>query len=218
MNGIEKITQQIALDTQAEIQEIQAKAQAEAEAITAQYEAQAQAQLALLHQQGTEAAAQRATRLASMAQMEARKMTLATKQELVGKAFDKALEKLVNLPDDQYIDLLANLVVEASRTGKEQVIFSKKDRARVGKAVVTRANDLLAKQSDGKSGSVLEKMVKGATALLSGTAMLTLAEETRPMEGGLVLRDDKVETNCSFQVLIHLKRDALAAQVAKVLF
>lgn len=195
MNGIENILQQIALDTQAELDDIQAKAQAEADQITADYQAQATAQADALLEKGTELAEQRKARLASMAQMEARQLTLATKQELVGKAFDKALEQLVNLPDDQYIDLLAKLVVEASRTGKEQVIFSQKDRARVGKAVVTRANELLA-----------------------DTAMLTLATDTRPMEGGLVLRDDKVETNCSFQVLIHLQRDALAAQVAKVLF
>ena len=48
--------------------------------------------------------------------------------------------------------------------------------------------------------------------------MLTLAEDTRPMAGGLILRDDKVETNCSFEVLIHLQRDALANEVAKTLF
>ena len=34
----------------------------------------------------------------------------------------------------------------------------------------------------------------------------------------LILRDGRVETNCSFEVLIHLQRDALSAEVASVLF
>ena len=62
------------------------------------------------------------------------------------------------------------------------------------------------------------KVVDGASAVLAGTGMLTLAEESRPMAGGLILRDNNVETNCSFEVLIHLQRDALAAEVAKTLF
>ncbi len=69
-----------------------------------------------------------------------------------------------------------------------------------------------------KAGAVLDKVVTGASAVLAGTGMLTMAEETRPMAGGLILRDDKVETNCSFEVLIHLQKEDLAAEVARALF
>lgn len=227
MNGIEKITQQIAADTQAQVQETLSLAQAEAAGITASYQAQADALEKSLAEKGAQAAQQREARLASMAQMEARKLTLAAKQEMVSKAFDKALEDLLNLPDDQYVDLLVGLILKGVRTGREQVIFSAKDRSRFGKVAVTRANEALAKEAapklpeelaESKAGAMLEKVVQSATALLSGNAMLTLAEETRPMAGGLILRDEKVETNCSFEVLIHLQRDTLAAEVAKALF
>ena len=112
--------------------------------------------------------------------------------------------------------LLADLAVKASRTGREQVIFSQKDRSRFGKAVVTRANEILARQvapklpdelTETKAGAVLDKVVTGASAVLAG-----------PMAGGLILRDDKVETNCSFEVLIHLQKEDLAAEVARALF
>ena len=102
-----------------------------------------------------------------------------------------------------------------------------KDRARFGKQVVTLANDILARKvapklpeelTGSKAGAILDKVVAGASAVLAGTGMLTLAEESRPMAGGLILRDNNVETNCSFEVLIHLQRDALAAEVAKTLF
>lgn len=227
MNGIEKITGQIAADVQQEIDALTAEAQAQAADIAAKYDAQAQTLTDAVLQKGRENAAQREERLASMAQLEARKLTLAAKQEMVGKAFDRALDNLLALPDDEYVALLADLAVMASRTGREQVIFSQKDRSRFGKAAVTRANEILAKQvapklpgelTDSKAGALLDRVVTGASAVLAGTGMLTMAEESYPIAGGLILRDDKVETNCSFEVLIHLKRDALAAEVAKVLF
>ena len=227
MNGIEKITGQIEADVQKEIDELTAQAQAQAAEIAARYEAQAQADAEAILQKGRQDAAQREERLASVAQLEARKLTLAAKQEMVGKAFDKALSDLTALPDDKYVALLADLAVQASRTGREQVVFSQKDRSRFGKAVVTRANEILAKQvapklpdelTETRAGAVLERVVTGASAVLAGTGMLTMAEDTRPMAGGLILRDDKVETNCSFEVLIHLQKESLAAEVARALF
>lgn len=139
-----------------------------------------------------------------VAKLEARKTILAAKQELVGQAFDLALKKLLELPDQEYISLLAKLAVSASRTGREQVILSQKDRSRYGKQAVTMANDMLAKKAGPRAAQT--------------DGMLTLAEESRPMAGGLILRDGKVETNCSFEVLIHLQRDALSAEVARALF
>ena len=227
MNGIEKITGQIDADIQKEIDAIAAQAQAQAAEIGAGYDRQAQEQTQAILERGKRDAALRRERLGSVAQLEARKLTLSAKQEMVGRAFDLALQKLVDLPEADYIALLARLAVAASRTGREQVIFSQKDRARYGKQVVTQANEILARRvapklpedlTASRAGAVLDRVVTGASAVLSGTGMLTLAEESRPMAGGLILRDGRVETNCSFEVLIRLQRGALSAEVAQVLF
>ena len=227
MNGIEKITGQIDADIQKEIDDLTAQAQAQASEIGAGYDRQAQEQTQAILERGKRDAALRRERLGSVAQLEARKLTLSAKQEMVGRAFDLALQKLVDLPEADYIALLARLAVEASRTGREQVIFSQKDRARYGKQVVTQANEILARRvapklpedlTASRAGAVLDRVVTGASAVLSGTGMLTLAEESRPMAGGLILRDGRVETNCSFEVLIRLQRGALSAEVAQVLF
>ena len=146
MNGIEKITGRIDADIQQEIDAIQADAQAQADAIAADYDARAKAEAEAILKKGAEAAAQREERLGSVAQLEARKLTLAAKQEMVEQAFQQAMQELVGLPDEQYVALLANLCAQASRTGREQVIFSQKDRSRFGKAVVTMANDILARK------------------------------------------------------------------------
>ncbi|MCD7927377.1 MAG: V-type proton ATPase subunit E, partial [Oscillospiraceae bacterium] len=133
-------------------------------------------------------------RLASTAQMEGKKLTLAVKQEMLDQAFDLALEQLAALPEEQYIQVLTGLVLQTAPAGREQLIFSAKDRARVGKAVVTAVNDA----------------VPGAA--------LTLSEQTRPMCGGFILSDGDVEVNCTFETLLRLQREEISAQVAAALF
>lgn len=227
MDGIEKITGQIDADARREADELTAQARAQAEQILADFEVQAQAETDARLERARLEAQQRQERLESVAALEGRKLLLAEKQALVDSAFDRALEQLTGLEDEAYIDLLAGLAVNAARTGREQVVFSPKDRNRVGKQVVTRANEILAKRvapklpdsvTETKAGALLDKVTTAASALLAGTGMLTMAEDTQPMAGGLILRDDRVETNCSFEVLLRLHRDELAAQVAQVLF
>ena len=195
MNGIEKITARIGQDSQAEIDALLAEAKTQAADITAKARAEAQAVGDEVMAQGRKAAAEREERLASVAQLECRKAELAAKQEVIEEAFRLAHKTLLDLPQDKYVALLVKLAVQASTTGKEKLIFSQADRAKVGKAVVTAAN---------------EKLAKGA--------MLTLSEETRPMDGGFILSDGAVEVNCTFDTLIRLQRGALAGEVAKVLF
>ena len=204
MNGIEKITGQIDADVQKEIDAALDQARAQAREIEARYDSQAQTQAEAIRRKGEQDAALRQERLVDVARLEARKTILAAKQDMVGQAFDLALKKLLELPDQEYIALLAKLAVAASRTGHEQVIFSQKDRSRYGKQAVTMANDMLAKKAGPRADE--------------SAGRLTLAEESRPMAGGLILRDGRVETNCSFEALIRLQQGALSAEVARALF
>ena len=227
MNGIEKIIDRISGDAQAEIDAILAEARAEAAQITAKYEAQAKAEAEEILKRGTAAAAEREERLASMAQMEGRKAELAAKQEVIEEAFELALKKLLALPEDKYVELLAGLAAKASVTGKETLIFSANDRDRVGKKVVAAANEILGKKvapelpeelADSKVGAILDKVVAGASALINGTDVLTLSEETRNINGGFILSDGAVEVNCSFDTLVRLQKAEITGEVTRALF
>lgn len=227
MDGMEKITARIQEDADREIAAMNARTDEQIAALQAQAQAQADKERGEILARGERAAAERLERLKSAAQMERRKLELAARQEVLSEAFDQALERLCTLPDEEYIELLAALAVKAARTGREKVIFSQKDRNRVGKAVVTRANDALARKvaprlpgdlTDTKAGAILDKVVTGASAILAGTGMLTLAEETRPIKGGIILSDGDVETNCTFETLVRLQRENISGEVAKVLF
>ena len=195
MNGIEKITARIEEEGRKENDALLAEARAQAAEIRAKAEAAAKAAADEVRAQGRAAAQARASHLDSMAQMECRKAVLAAKQDVIEEAFQAAHKKLLELPSEQYVALLAGLAAKASVTGKEKLIFSPRHRAQVGKAVVVAANEKI-----------------------GPSAALTLSEESRPMDGGFILSDGAVEVNCTFDTLIRLQRGALAGEVAKVLF
>ena len=227
MDGMEKITARIQEDADREIAAMNAQTDEQIAALQAQARTQAEQERQTILARGERAAAERLERLKSAAQMERRKLELAARQEVLSEAFDQALERLCTLPDEEYIQLLTALVLRAVTTGREQLIFSQKDRSRIGKAVVVAANEALVKEvapelpdslTDSKVGAFLGKMVNSATAQITGTGLLTLSEETRPIRGGLILSDGDVEVNCTFETLVRLLRGEMDRTVVEVLF
>ena len=220
MEGIEKITAKIAEDAQAEVNRLMAETGEKVKAIQTSAAAQAQQEANEIVEKGRMAASERLERLSSAAQMERRKLELAAKQEVLGEAFALALEKLCTLPEKEYISLLTKLVLEASTSGREKLIFSQKDRNKVGKQVVMAANEALAKgrasgeTAKSKVGSFLDKVVHSTAS----SGMLTLAEETRDIQGGFIMVDGDVEINCAFETLVRLQREKLEKTVADALF
>lgn len=193
MNGIENIIARIEADAQKACEDIRSESARQAEAIGADYRAQAEQAAAEVLERGRQQAQLQEERLVNAARLEQKKELLAAKQALVEEAFLRAQAQLAALPEQQRIDLLARLAASASVTGREQLIFSDADRASIGAQVVEKANRLC-------------------------SSALTLAEETRRMAGGVILKDARIETNCSFEALLHQKREQLTAQVAETLF
>lgn len=227
MEGIEKITAKIIQDSEAEITQLNRETDEKVLAIGESARTQVDKENAEILARGRRMADERLERLKSASKMETRKLELAAKQEVLGEAFDLALEKLCTLPDQDYIVLLTKLVLEASSTGREQLVFSAKDRARVGKQVVVAANEALVSQvapelpsavAESKVGAFLGKVVNSTTAMVTGTGLLTLSQETRDIKGGFIMVDGDVEINCAFETLVRLQREKLEKEVAKVLF
>lgn len=227
MDGIDKITQRIQEDAQRELAQLEAQTQAQVDQILSQARAQADKERQDILRRGEQQAQERRERLISAAGMEGRKLALGAKQEMLSQAFDLALEKLCSMPDEEYVALLTQLALKAVSTGREQLIFSPKDRTRIGKAVVMAANDALVKQvapelpdaiTDSKVGAFLGKVVNSAAAQITGTGLLTLSEETRPIRGGFIMVDGPVEVNCAFEAMVRAQREQLEKPVAEILF
>lgn len=193
MEGIEKITAKILADAKGEADRLRAETDRKVAELHAQAESQAAQESAAILAKGERAAKERLERLGSAAAMETRKLELAAKQEVLGQAFQLALDDLCALPEEQYIALLTALLKKASSTGREEVIFSPKDRENLGQKAVDAANAAI-------------------------PAQLTLSQQTRPMDGGFILSDGDVELNCTFETLVRLQREKLEKAVVQVLF
>jgi V/A-type H+-transporting ATPase subunit E len=198
MNGIQKIIERIEADAAAERADLTAEAEARCAEIEAKYAQTAQAEYQKVITNGEKTAGQRLERRASVAAIEAKKQVLTTKQEMVQAAFERAVQLLAELPDEQYTALLAGLASAASRTGIEILAFSARDAAKVGEAVKDAANASL--QRAGKA------------------ANLTVSPATRNIRGGVIVVNGDIETNCSLDALVSMQRNALSGKVAETLF
>ena len=198
MNGIDRISKRLVADAEAKIAELNAETAEKCEAIRAEYQQQAQEAYEARLQEGNAERETRMQRVGSTAEMEAKKAILAFKQELVGKAFDNAVEKIVTMPKDEYVQFLAAQAAKAASWGTEELIFNAKDAAAVGRETVKAANALL--KARGIPGG------------------LSLSDETREIPGGVIVRQGNIEVNCAVNTLVQMSRNELASQVAEILF
>jgi len=198
MENIEKIIRRIESDTQLEIDAVDAETKAKCDEIAAMYAEKANEQYLQALEEGKKKCEARSARIQSTADMEAKKSILAFKQEMVSKAFDLSQQKLAELKGEKYINFLVAQAASAARYGTEELVFNSKDKAEYGAAVVKGANAALA-----------AKGISGA---------LTLADESRDILGGLIVKQGDIETNCTTASLMQLYRNELASQVAEMLF
>ena len=171
MKGTEKIIAHIQADAEAQADAILAQAEQNCASIRAAWDQKAKDAYAEKIRVGVKANQDRLDSMERLAKMEGRKAVLGVKQDLVAESFDRAAEQLVNLPEEQYVALLAKLAAEASVTGEEEIVLNARDRAAVGQKVVDAAN---AKLSGGK---------------------LTLSADTGDFKGGLILRRENIAVN-----------------------
>ena len=189
------------------IEKILADAKAEAEKIiTAAKESEADEQnktdeQLAEHKKQTQVLAKKAAEakqlhLLSAARMEIAREFLAEKRKILDDVFAQAHEQLLNLSDDQYRQLMTNLVLKAVETGDEEVIVDKNE-TRIDFEFIKQVNRQL---GPGYKGN------------------LALSDERRDLGGGFILRRGKIKTNVSFEVLLNQARRELEIELAKEMF
>lgn len=194
MKGTEKIIAHIKADAKTQVDGILAQAEQQCARIRGDFDKQAAALYAERIRAGVKETQDQVDGTQRIARMEGRKNMLAAKQELVSRSFQKALEQIVSLPEDRYVDFLAKLATQAAVTGDEEIILNPRDRERIGEKLVKAVN---------------ERLPKGA---------MKLSGDTRDIAGGLILRRGSVEANCSAELLVELSQSDLSAKVAEILF
>ncbi|MGX8692464.1 MAG: V-type ATP synthase subunit E [Clostridia bacterium] len=198
MKGTEKIIAHIRADAEAQSAAILSQAEQQCAAIRADFEAKAKERYNERLLSGEKACEDRVDSMDRIARMEARKGLLALKQEMVSRSFELACEKLVKLPEAEYVALLARLAADAAVTGTEEIVLNARDRAAVGEKAVKAANARLAEA--GKPAELKLSPAEGSFA------------------GGLLLRRGSIETNCTAELLVELQRSEMSSELAGVLF
>lgn len=198
MNGIEKITQRITAEAEAECGKLTDEAKERCAAIKAEYEAKAEAAYNESLEKGKKEIEEIRVRAERAERLNAKKEVLGAKQEIVNAAFGKAKEKLMNMPKAEYVAFLAGLAAKASISGTEKIVLSAKDAAAVGAETVAAANAALAAQ--GKKGE------------------MSLSADNRDIEGGLILKEGSVEVNCSIDAMLSQCRGDAEAKLVEILF
>lgn len=196
--GADRIIQRVMDDAQARAEAIKEEASKKAEAVESEARGKANRRKEQILEQARKSAAEQKSRIIGVAQLEARKKLLGAKQEMIGKAFQKALDELSGMEEREYLSVVRNLLLETADTGTETVISNERDQKRLTEDFWKEVNKSLAEQD--KKGE------------------LKLAEETRPIKGGFILQRSGLEMNCSFESLLERKRDELEYEVAELLF
>lgn len=146
-------------------------------------------------------AAEIVRRRVSSARLEGRKRVLGQKEMILNEVFAEAKGDLLNLPVEQYLDLLTELVVKNSTSGDEMVMLSADDASRLKGKLKTWSADL--------NKRLKKEDLKGE---------VTVSNETREIEGGVVLSKGRTEINLSLDVLLSELRLTLEGELMETLF
>ena len=135
-------------------------------------------------------------RTASAADMKRRTAVLAARQELIGSVIADACERVKNLDEEKYFEILKNMVGKYLLPKDGEICFSRKDLERMPADFREEIR------------SMAEK--KGGALEFSG--------EARNIDGGFILVYGGIEENCSIDAVFAEKREELLEQVRKILF
>lgn len=195
--GAEKIIEKIIADAEEKAREITSGAQAEAGRIVARRTRLRQKEGKKPCRREKEAVLTK-QRIVSSAHMEAKKLLLQTRQDLLSEAFAAALNKIKNMDNAQFERLMTDLMVNLIETGDETVIINEADKKRLSPDFLYYVNRTVAKEQV--------------------PCNVTMSDEARDIPSGFILKRGDVEINATFEALLRQKKDALSAEVVKILF
>ena len=194
MSGIDNIIEKIKSQTENEIDEILKKANFDAEKIINDAKENAEAITKKILENAEISAQNEKNRIISMADSQSRKLKLSEKQALINSCFSMAQNKLLNMPKDEYIDLLKKLILSQISTGKEEIILGPSDQKKIGAELI----DLINSNKEGFS--------------------LTLSKSCLHKDGGFIIKDGDIEYNNTFETLLSGCKEQLVREVASCLF
>lgn len=198
MEGINSITQKIQNDAEQKAASIKSEAEKEAASYLEQEKIKINQEVELLLKEADRDARDAYNRMKSMAELEFRKRRLAARQQAVDELFDRVLNKIRQMPPEQYFKMLVNMIVATAVTGQEKIVLSETDKRQLP------ANFL----------KLIHQMLE-ARGLPGG---IEFSEEKRAISSGFILVSDFTELNYTFESILRMNRDEYEVEAVNGLF
>jgi V/A-type H+-transporting ATPase subunit E len=194
----QKLRDRIVRDAEEEARKIVAEGQTEAEAITGEAKENAAEITKRAEARAADEAKEHIRRQISIRELDARKALLGEKGSFMDQAFEKAMEELRKKDVEGGYSLTRSLLLQVIDSGDEEIVLSPEDKKAIGAKFLAGLNKEL-------KGKGLKGDVK-------------IADDTRPMKGGFILRSGRKEINVTFEAMIAEMRDDAELEVSNALF
>ena len=198
MSDVKNLTSKILKDAEERKESILNAANEERAKIIAKKEAAAKMEEASMLEKAKIEAKTRQERIVSSAELKARNEKLKAKQEVIDSVFEKSINELCSMSDEDLKNFIKNMIINSDITGDENIILNEKGKSVVDNSLLNTINSEL--KEKGKKGE------------------LTISDEVRNFRGGFILEKDGIEINNTFEDLVNSSRDDLEFEVAQVLF
>jgi V/A-type H+/Na+-transporting ATPase subunit E len=197
MTGLEKILKAIEDEAQASADAVIAQAKTEADRIHAEAKAEAEKQGVQIAEKSEAEIKAILSRAESSAALQEKKIILESKQQIISNIITKARESLDHLPDNEFTDIILEMVKKHAHQKQGKILFSAADKTRLPKDFEDRLKISLSSKP---------------------SASLTLAAEAADNGGGFLLVYGDIEENCSFDALFSAEKENLQDKVNSLLF
>ncbi|MBE6715858.1 MAG: hypothetical protein E7573_02955 [Ruminococcaceae bacterium] len=188
MSGLDNILSRLDNECKAVCEDIINSARSEAERIIGEAEKSAEKAF----EEKTAAAKKEAElivqKAVSASQANDRKSVLGAKVELIDDILNKALNKLYNLDEMSYFEVLRKLAVNNSLEGKGTMFLSQRD---------------------------IERMPSGFADAFSD---IEICREPIDIKDGFILKYGDIEVNCTFSAMMSSSKDELKSIASEILF
>ena len=186
------IKAKINAEAQAQVRLIETENDAEISAVTNRADAEIKAAQTFYKDRFAKEESEIVKRREIVAGLDAEKVDLGVKQRLIGEAFDSALRLLSEMPRDKYLSFVSALMEKAVITGDEILLIGKDER-HIDSTWLDSYN-------------------------ASHNTRVSFSGDRVPISGGFVLRNGKIDINCSWDMLISDIRPEIESEVVKRLF
>jgi V/A-type H+-transporting ATPase subunit E len=137
-------------------------------------------------------------RIISNSQLTVRNEKLVAMQKMIDRVFESALEKLMVMNDNEYLELIKKYLLSMPIAGDEEIILPGKYKSIVSDEYLSQINILL--KTNGKIGE------------------LKLSSDVRDIKSGFVVLKNGIEINNTFESLVNSLRDELEPEIVNALF